>query len=100
MIRKWFLPAAAVVMLVFAVYQVVLAQHKPPKMEPPVQPARSPFGSGVAGAGIIEAQTENIAVGSNLPGIVTEVYVKVGQEVQVGQPLFRLDDRALNREWL
>jgi multidrug resistance efflux pump len=99
MIRKYGLPLAAIAMLLFAVYHVVRAQQTPPKLEPPVPPARSPFGKGVAGAGLVEAQTENISVGTNLPGIVTEVLVKVGQKVQVGQPLFRLDDRPLKAEW-
>ena len=36
------------------------------------QPAKPPFSSYVAGAGIIEASSENIAVGSPVGGIVTE----------------------------
>ena len=101
MLRKIGLPLMAVFMLAFAVYHVVLAQQKPPKIESASLPAGSPFGrsGGVAGAGLIEAQTENISVGTNLPGIVTEVLVKVWQEVNVGDPLFRLDDRVLSREW-
>ena len=99
MLRKLVLPLMAVFMLGFAVYHVVLAQQSKPKLEPPVQPSRSPFGKGVAGAGLIEPRYENIAVGTNLPGIVTKVFVKVRQEVVVGQSLFVLDDRALKREW-
>lgn len=98
MVRKWGLPLAAMVMLSFAVYHVVRAQQTPPKLEPPVNPARSPFGKGVAGAGIVEPQTENISVGTNLSGIVTKVHVKVGQQVEVGEKLFELDSRALTRE--
>ncbi|MFM8702840.1 MAG: HlyD family secretion protein, partial [Planctomycetia bacterium] len=52
----------------------------------------------LAAAGIVEAQTENIAVGSATPGVVVEVLVKVGDDVKVGQPLFRLDDRDLKGE--
>jgi multidrug resistance efflux pump len=99
MLRKFVLPLAALAMLVFAVYHVVRAQQVPPKLDPPVSPARSPFGKGVAGAGLVEAETENIAVGTNLPGIVTEVYVKVGAKVKKGEALFKLDERALKAEW-
>ena len=99
MLRKLILPLMAVLMLGFAIYHVVQAQPKESKLEPPVQPSRSPFGSGVAGAGLIEAQTQNISVGTNLPGIVTEVLVEVRKEVNVDDPLFRLDDRALRSEW-
>src|SRR5262245_14758863 len=100
MFRKYGLPLAAVLMLFFAIYQVVLAQQKPPKLEPPVPPARSPFGAGVAGAGLVEAQTENIAVGTNLPGIVTRVFVRVDQKVRAGDALFMVDDRALKADRL
>ncbi len=99
MIRKFALPLAALAMLIFAVYHVVRAQQTPPPLQPPVMPARSPFGKGVAGSGLVEAQTENISVGTHLPGIVTEVYAKVGMKVNKGDKLFRLDDRALKAEW-
>lgn len=98
MFRKYGLPFAALAMLLFAIYHVVRAQQVPPKLEPPVAPARSPFGTGVAGAGIVEPKTENISIGTHLPGIVTEVLVKVGDKVRKGDPLFRLDDRALKAE--
>lgn len=98
MIRKYGLPLLALALLVFAVYHVVRGQQTPPKLEPPIQPAHAPSGAGVAGAGLVEAQTENISVGSNLPGVVTYVYVTVGQRVNKGDKLFRLDDRALKSE--
>jgi multidrug resistance efflux pump len=110
---KWLLPLFAVCMLVFAIYHVVQAQQKPPKPPPPVEPARTPFGRTVAGAGIIEARSQNIAVGSALPGLVMKVWAPeelnlparpgmmpwealIGQQVKVGDPLFRVDDRQLN----
>jgi multidrug resistance efflux pump len=98
MIRKYGLSAAAAVLLVLALLHMVRGQQRPSALESPVPPARSPFSHGVAGAGLVEAQTENISVGSYLPGVVTEVLVKVGDRVAKGQPLFRLDDRALKSE--
>ena len=109
---KWLLPLFAVCMLVFAIYHVVQAQQKPPKPPPPVEPARTPFGRTVAGAGIIEARSQNIAVGSALPGLVMKVWAPeelslparpgmmpwealIGQQVKEGDPLFRVDDRQL-----
>jgi multidrug resistance efflux pump len=73
-VSKFLLPVLAVGMLAFAVLHVVKAQQQPPKPLPPVEPARTPFGHTVAGAGIIEARSQNIAVGSALPGVVQEVY--------------------------
>ena len=67
-------------------------EQNPP---PPITPARNPFGDALAAAGIVEAQTENIAVGSATPGVVVQVLVKVGDEVVPNAALFRLDDREL-----
>jgi multidrug resistance efflux pump len=101
MLRKYFLPLIALGMLAFAVVHVVTAQQAKPPLSPPREPARSSFEHSVAGSGVVEAQTENIAIGSALPGVVLEVYVpveKVGKRVQAGEPLFRVDDRALKAQ--
>jgi multidrug resistance efflux pump len=101
MSRKYLLPLMALGLLIFAVVHVVTAQQEKPKLEPPREPARASYAHSVAGAGIVEAQTENIAIGSALPGVVMEVYVpveKVGQRVKAGEPLFRVDDRALKAQ--
>ncbi len=101
MIRKYLLPLAAVGLLFFAVLYVVRGQQAAPPAPPPGRPARTPFGKTVAGAGIVEALTENISIGTPLPGVVLEVYVpveKVGQHVTAGTPLFRVDDRALRAQ--
>jgi VCBS repeat-containing protein len=100
-IGKFMLPLVAVCMLVFAVIHVVRAQQVPPKPPPPVEPARSPFGKSVAGAGIVEAVNENVNIGASIPGIVEEVYVpveKVGQVVKEGDPLFLVDSRQLKAQ--
>lgn len=101
MFRKYALPGIALGMLIFALVHVVTAQQQKPPLEPPREPARSAFTFNVAGSGIVEAQSENISVGAALPGVVLEVYVpveKVGQRVQAGEPLFRVDDRALKAQ--
>jgi multidrug resistance efflux pump len=100
MLRKLVLPALAAGLFLFAVLHVVKGQQVPPRPAPPVEPARTPYGKGVAGAGLVEPQTENISVGSHLPGVVKAVYVKagVGQTVKDGDVLFELDDRNLLAE--
>ena len=47
----------------------------------------------IAGSGLVEARRENIPIGVNIPGVVTEVFVKKGEKVKAGAPLFRIDDR-------
>jgi len=100
-ISKLILPFIAAAMLSFGVFHMLKAQQRLPKPPPPAPPARSPFGSTIAGAGVVEARSENIAIGAALPGVVLEVYVpveEVGQQVDAGAPLFRVDDRQLKAQ--
>ncbi len=64
----------------------------------PIEPAHAPYSDAVAGSGVVEAETENIAIGSPIPGVVVKVLAKVGAEVQPGTELFELDDRQLRAE--
>ncbi len=100
LLTKFGLPLVALALTAFAVKQVSISHETMPKMPPPIEPARNPFPNTVAGAGMIEPQTENIAMGSPLPGVVVEMTAKVGQKVKAGDPLFRLDDRQLRAELL
>lgn len=69
-----------------------------PRNAPPTQPS-SDRGAGFVGAsGIIEASTENIAIGTPVGGVVAAVDVRAGQVVATGQPLFSLDDRDARAE--
>jgi len=98
MFRKYVLPGLAIVGVLLAVLTVMAGQRQLPPAQPVTQPAQPQFASYVAGAGIVEASTENIAVGTFVPGVVTEIFVKVGDHVKAGAPLFRIDDRDLRAE--
>jgi len=98
MFIKYVLPLVALGLLVFAVQHVRTSQKPEVIPPPPIEPARSPFAETLAGSGVVEAQTENIAIGSTMPGLITEVFVRVGDNVKVGQPLFKLDNRQLVAE--
>src|SRR5262245_14392964 len=100
-VSKLILPIVAVAMLGFGVFHILKAQQTLSKPLPPAPPARSPFGDAIAGAGVVEARSENIAIGSALAGLVLEVFVPVddvGKEVQAGERLFRVDDRQLRAQ--
>jgi HlyD family secretion protein len=98
LLTQYGLPAVAAALLAFAGWYVWKSRVVAVAPPPPIEPAHSPFAATLAAAGVVEAQTENIAVGSPTPGVVTQVHVKVGDEVAPGAPLFRLDDRALQGE--
>ncbi|HVX16132.1 MAG TPA: HlyD family efflux transporter periplasmic adaptor subunit [Pirellulales bacterium] len=95
------LPFAAGAMLLFATRHVYTQQQPLTRLEPPQRPAHTPFAHSLAATGILEAATQNIAIGSALSGLVLEVYVpveRVGTRVSRGDPLFRVDDRHLQAQ--
>lgn len=97
-LTQYVLPAVALAMLGFAGWYVAKTRPVTRNPPPPIEPARSPYAATLAAAGIVEAQSENIAVGSATPGVVVQVLVTVGDAVKAGTPLFRLDDRQLQGE--
>lgn len=99
MFTKYVLPLMAIGGLVFAIITVVEAQKVPPPYQPTIPPPTRPKAmKSIAGAGLIEARMENIPIGAPVPGVVTEVFVKIGQKVKKGEPLFQIDDRELKAE--
>jgi len=100
MILKYVLPVLAAAGIALGVATVMSGNQAKPVAQPVAQPARAPFESFVAGSGIIEASTENIAVGTPVSGLVMEIYVKWGDRVRAGDPLFKIDDRDLQANLL
>ncbi len=100
MIRRYIVPLLAVAGYVIAGVVALFGNNPPPAAPPPVQSAMAPFSSYIAGAGLVEASTENIAVGTPASGVVTNIYVKQGDHVKPGDPLFMIDDRDLQAQLL
>lgn len=100
MIQKFLLPLLSLVGLVFALYTVALGQRPTPVAPPASEPARAPYRATIAGSGIVEAASQNIAVGTPIAGIVASVEVRQGQSAKAGAILFRIDDRDLAAEAL
>ncbi len=98
MIRKYVLPLLAVAGVLFAVWTAVQSAKPIPPAKPVAEPPRPSFSNKISGSGIIEASTRNIAIGTHVPGIVIRVFVKVGDKVKPGDPLFVLDDRKNQAE--
>lgn len=49
----------------------------------------------VAGSGVIEPSSETTDVGTNVSGVVTEVFVQIGDRVTKGTALFAVDSRQV-----
>lgn len=96
--KRFIIPMLAVVALSFAAFSVVRTQPVRKPEPPPSPPPAAPFAHAVAAVGLVEANTENIALGTHLSGVVEQVYVTVGQAVKAGELLFKLDDRHLQAE--
>ncbi len=48
----------------------------------------------IGGVGIVEPAGEAVSIGTQVPGLVTEVNVRPGDRVKQGDPLFALDRRS------
>ncbi|MBS0154878.1 MAG: biotin/lipoyl-binding protein [Nitrospira sp.] len=92
MTRQYLLPVIAVLGVGFGLYMMAATTKPPQQSKPVAEPSKAPFAAYVFGAGLIEASTENVKVGSPTGGLVTTVYVKVGDQVKKGQPLWQLED--------
>ncbi len=98
MIGKILVPLLALAGAGYAIFTVAAGSQPAPVAKPVADPSRPPFETYIAGSGLLEAVGQNIAIGSPLPRLALEVNVKVGDEVDAGAPLFRLDDRDLQAE--
>lgn len=85
-------PLIALGMLIFAVSSAWPEKEPPP---PTIQnpPPAAEFAARIAGIGVTEPQSENIAIGTPIAGIVESVGVQVGDRVEKDQLLFALDTR-------
>ena len=92
MIRKYALPVIAVVGLALGLVMVRATTKPPQKAQPVAEPSKAPFQAYVSGAGLIEASTENVKVGSATGGLVTKLCAKVGDRIRKGQALWQIDD--------
>lgn len=92
--RPPILPMAAALALVSASYFVWSSQPGETSAEPLGTPPTAAGPRTVAAVGLVEPASENIAISTALPGLVTAVHVAAGDVVPADAPLFTLDDRA------
>ncbi len=93
----WKLPALAVIGLCLALLSVMSRPETVDK-KPIGVPPKSSYEKNIAGIGIVEPVSGFIAVGVELPGIVREIRVHVGQMVKKGEILYVLDQRDIDAQ--
>lgn len=96
--RKAFLPILALLAAAGALLVLWKDQTPPPIGKPTAEPAQAPFAAYISAAGLVESPTTNLAVTAPVTGIVQKVYVRLGQRVRAGEPLFLLDDASQRAE--
>jgi multidrug efflux pump subunit AcrA (membrane-fusion protein) len=92
------LPAVGVLVAVGAAVSVARTQPRREATDPPAPPPEPQFSRTIAAAGLVEASTENISIGTPLAGVVERVFVTPGDAVSSGDPLFVLDRRQLRAD--
>lgn len=97
-LRRFILPFLAFAALIFAGLSIVRSHPRREATVPPSAPPVSSYPQAVAAVGLVETSTENIAIGTEIAGVVTNIYVEVGSHVKVGDPLFSIDARAMQAE--
>jgi HlyD family secretion protein len=90
---NWVLTALAVLGILSGIYMLVLDRRPVPVSQPVIPPAVSPFKSFISGAGIVEAASDNIQLGTMVSAVVDKVLVDQGERVPKGEALFTLDSR-------
>lgn len=98
MMQKYLLPTLAILGALFGLIIVYWSQKTVPV--PPIlfPPAVSPYVHSIAGAGIIEASSQNISIGTPFNEIITKIMVVEGDRVKAGDPLFELDLRSFEAQ--
>lgn len=96
--KKWILPILAIIGAVIALFVVFWSQKKLPVPAIPFPAPHSPYQSAIYGSGMIEASTENIAIGTPFVQPIVAIYVVEGDKVKAGDPLMKQDTRSLEAQ--
>lgn len=88
---SFWMSLAGIITTLFLLLRTSISQGIPDPLETPPE---KPVSAKVAGSGIVESFGDNTRVSANVPGVVSEVLIEVGQKVRKDHPLFVLDSRV------
>ena len=92
-LRYVLIPTIAIVGIVLVIVTVFKQVPRVPVAAIIVAPPKSPFDLRIAGIGTVLPSSDVVSVGTAIAGVVLEVAVTEGQQVKVGDLLFRIDGR-------
>lgn len=99
MIIKYGIPVVAAAGLGFAISTVsILTPKEQLGAAPLTPPITTLVGETIAGLGEFQPAGEPVAIATPLSGVISDVYVVAGSQMKKGEPLFKIDDRALQAE--
>ena len=93
--KRYIIPLLAIASFIYAIHYTITRNPKHGRTTPSAPPPETTSDTTVAAEGLVEPTSENISLSCPVSGLVTKVYVKVGDRVRAGEPLFALDDREL-----
>src|SRR5260370_36877646 len=93
--KRYIIPFFATISLAFAINYTISRRPIRNQTLPPSPPPETTSDIVVAAEGLVEPASENISLSCAVSGLVTRLYVKTGDPVRAGAPLFSLDDRDL-----
>lgn len=86
---------------IVAIVVLVTRLRKPdPTPVPLAEPAKTPYTQSIGGRGIVESRDENVRIAPTVGGRIDRIFVKVGDVVKKGDPLFQVDARDSEAELL
>lgn len=88
----WLYYAAATAALAFGTMSVTTSAPKPQRREPQGGISAPDYSAFIAATGVVEPASEIVTVTPDIDGAVRSVFVKPGDRVLAGDPLFALDD--------
>lgn len=106
--KKWkgfILPVIAGFGFVLALLSVIKMEPSSEKMRPPIKPVETPKLKSnqnlfLSGKGIVESISEDINIATSVSGVVSQVFVKVGQQVKKGEPLLKTQSSKAHSDYL
>jgi len=96
--KRFLLPSIGFLAAGWAAFSIARTTPVRESTDPPSPPPSSDFHDTVAAVGMVEASTENIAVGTPISAIAPKIFVRPGEAVKMDDPLFELDTRQLRAE--